>query len=88
MEGRGKSVVPGNLMPLFWIVHDIDGARVVRIQEGGALIFARLHAAMDGFGGTYIEAHVLDAKTAKKIPKRMIGRTLTISEVNTLLDRL
>ena len=59
--------------PLWWLVHEIDGARVVRIQEGGALIFARLNAAIDGFGGAFVEAHPLDAKTAKKIPKRMVG---------------
>ena len=52
----------GNLMALFWLVHEIDGARVVRIQEGGALIFARLNAMIDGFGGTFVEAHALDAK--------------------------
>ena len=74
--------------PLWWLVHEIDGARVVRIQEGGALIFARLNAAIDGFGGAFVEAHPLDAKTAKKIPKRMIGRTLTLDEAAALLDRL
>ena len=26
------------LMALFWLVHEIDGERRVRIQEGGALI--------------------------------------------------
>ena len=43
---------------------------------------------IDGFGGEFVEAHVLDAKTAKKIPKRMIGRALTMSEASALLDRL
>ena len=32
-------------MPLFWLVHEVDGERVVGIQEGGALIFARLTAS-------------------------------------------
>ena len=41
--------------PLFWLVHDIDGVRVVRIQEGNAMIFARLHATIDGFGGAFVE---------------------------------
>ena len=27
---------------------------------------------IDGFGGKYVEAHALDAKTAKRIPRRMI----------------
>ena len=75
-------------MALFWLVHELDGERIVRIQEGGALIFARLSAMIDGFGGTFIEAHALDAKLAKKVPKRMIGRALTMSEAAALLDRL
>ena len=75
-------------MPLFWLVHEIDRERRVRIQEGGAMIFARLNAMIDGFGGKYVEAHVLDAKTAKRIPKRMVGRTLTLDEAAALLDRL
>ena len=43
---------------------------------------------IDGMGGTFVEAHALDAKTAKKIPKRMIGRALTPNEAKALLDRL
>ena len=49
-------------------MHEVDGERRVRIQEGNALIFARLNAVIDGFGGTFVEAHALDAKTAKQIP--------------------
>ena len=56
--------------------------------EGGALIFAQLNAMIDGFGGSFIEAHRLDADLAKKIPKLMIGRTLTFDEAAALLDRL
>ena len=47
-----------------------------------------LHASYDGFGGTFVEAHPLDAKTAKRIPKRMIGRSLTVDEAAALLERL
>ena len=43
---------------------------------------------IDGFGGTFVEAHALDAKLAKKIPKAMIGRTLTADEAARLLDKL
>ena len=64
-------------MALFWIVHEIDGERRVFIQEGSALIFARLDAAIAGFDdGVFVEAHMLDAKTAKKVPKKMIGRVV------------
>lgn len=75
-------------MPLFWIVHEINGVRRVHIQEGSAMIFARLNAMIDGFGGSFIEAHPLDADTAKKIPKTMTGRTLTMDEAAAVLDRL
>ena len=54
----------------------------------GALIVARLKASIAGFDGEFIEAHMLDAKSAKKIPKRMIGRALSLREANALLDRL
>jgi hypothetical protein len=32
-------------------VHKIGGQHCVRIQEGGALIFAQLNAMIDGFDG-------------------------------------
>jgi hypothetical protein len=41
-----------------------------------------------GSGGTFVEAHALDAKTAKKIPKAMRGRALTLTEAAALLDKL
>ena len=75
-------------MALFWLVHEIDDQPCVRIQEGGALIFAQLNAMKDGFGGSFIEAHRLDAEMAKKIPKAMTGRTLTMDEAAAVLDRL
>jgi len=58
------------------------------IRDDGALIYARLRAAMNGFGGSFIEAHALDARLTKKIPKRMIGKALTAREAAALLDRL
>jgi hypothetical protein len=76
------------LMPLFWLVHDIDGERTVRIEEAGAIIFARLQAAIDGFKGNFVEAHALDKPTAAKVPRKMIGRALTAREAAALLDRL
>ena len=76
-------------MALFWIVHEIDGKRCVFIQEVGALILARLKASIAGFDdGVFVEAHALDAKTAGKVPKKMIGRVLSPREVSALLDRL
>jgi hypothetical protein len=52
------------------------------------LIFARLDAALAGFDGDYVEAHRLDDKRAKKVPKKMIGRVLTEKEALALLDRM
>ena len=86
--GRARSVPLGEVMPLFWIVHEIDGERRIFIQEAGALIFARLKASIAGFDdGVFVEAHMLDAKTARKVPKKMIGRVLSPREVSALLDR-
>jgi hypothetical protein len=36
-------------MPLWWIVHEIDGERRIFIQKADGLIFARLYAAVAGF---------------------------------------
>jgi hypothetical protein len=84
----GHTAAYAPLMGLFWLVHEIDGERRVRIEDAGAMIFARLNAMIDGFGGTFVEAHQLDAATAKKIPKRMIGRALSADEAAALLDRI
>ena len=76
-------------MPLFWLVHEIDGERCIFIQEAGALIIARLKAAIAGFDdGVFVEAHMLDAKTARKVPKKMVGRALSPREVSALLNRM
>ena len=47
-------------MPLFWLVHDLNGERRIFIQEAGALIFARLKASIAGFDdGEFVETHML-----------------------------
>lgn len=75
-------------MPLFWIVHEIDGKRRIFIQAASTLIYARLWASTAGFEGTFVEAHKLDQQRARKVPKAMIGRVLTDREVAALLERL
>ena len=53
------------------------------------MITARIKASIAGFDeGTFVEAHALDAKTARKVPKKMIGRVLSPREVRALLDRM
>ena len=75
-------------LPLFWMVHTIDDAPAVFIQDARALIYARLAASCAGLPGTFLEAHALDAKTARKVPKAMTGRVLSQKEAAALLRRL
>jgi hypothetical protein len=73
---------------LFWLVYKSGRDLTVVIQPGGSLGFARLKAAVAGIEGEFQEGHELDAKTAKKVPKGMIGRVLTRKEAAALLKRL
>jgi hypothetical protein len=76
-------------MPIFWIVHQADdGARVVRVEQARAAIFARLQALIGKLPGTFVEAHQLDAATAKRIPAKLIGKTLTATEAKALIERV
>jgi|GEM_PF-3000177 len=75
-------------MPLFWIVHTKGRVPSIFIQDASAMVYARLAAAKAGFDGAFAEAHELDAKTAKKIPKQMIGRALSQKEAAALLKRM
>ncbi len=75
------------LMPLFWIVH--EGPQVF-IEDRSTLLYARMNIAMrgDAPASTFVEAHELDEKIAKKIPVRMIGRALSQREAKALLKRI
>ena len=74
---------------LFWLVHRDGGEQRYFIAEAGAPIFARLRAAIAGLPAeTFHEIHALDAATARKVPRRMIGRVLTQAEAEELLERL
>ena len=75
------------MMPLFWIAKTIDGERRYYIQEADWPIFAMLRAAIAGFPGQPEETIELDAKTARKVPKKMIGRVLSQKEAEALLAR-
>jgi len=58
-------------------------------DQAGALVGAGLARGKGRASPrTFVEAHALDAKTAKRIPRKMIGRSLTMDEAATLLDRL
>ena len=60
-------------MPLFWLVHEIDGERRVSIQEGSTLNFARLDAVIAGVEGVFVGGRMLDERHAKKVPKTVVG---------------
>ena len=74
-------------MPLFWIVHDDGKHRRVFIAEAQAMLFARLEAMFAKHPGDFVEGLALDGDSVGKVPKKLVGRTLTEQEVAELLDR-
>ena len=75
-------------MALFWIAKTHDGKQTYFIQEGSTALFASLRASIAGHEGTFEEAIELDAKTARRVPRKMIGRVLTQREAEVLLRRM
>ncbi len=74
---------------MFWLVFDADEGRVVVIQPGATLIFARVLAASQSqVVGKFVEGHRLDPKQVKRIPKSMIGKAITAKQAEALLRRL
>lgn len=74
-------------MPLFWLTYAVEGELLVHIQEGENLMMARMKASLAGQRGGFREAHELDLETAKRVPKAMIGRSLSRREAETLLKK-
>jgi hypothetical protein len=54
----------------------------------GHLMLARMRAGLGGQQGSFQEGHKLDLRTTMKIPKKMIGRTLSHQEAFRLLKQL
>lgn len=67
-------------MALFWLTFNTARGTEVFIIESAHVMMARIKASMAGQKGDFLECHQLDAKTAKKIPKKMIGRSLSRNE--------
>jgi hypothetical protein len=64
-------------MPLYWLCCRQNNQISVVIEPGASIIHARMRAGLAGLGeGTFTEAHELDEKTEKRVPKAMIGRRL------------
>jgi len=73
---------------LFWLTFKTKRQTEVFIAEAGFLGMARLKAGMASQQGEFQEGHQLDSQTTKKIPKQMIGRTLSREEAERLLKLL
>jgi hypothetical protein len=57
-------------------------------QEASSLIYARTEAHRAGCSGKFVEAHELDGATVKKLPKEVIGRTLSKAKARSVLQCL
>jgi hypothetical protein len=65
------------------------GKTCVYFQDAAHVVHARIKASFSGHEGEFVDAHELDAKTVKKVPKKMIGRVLSQEERRrALLERL
>ena len=73
---------------MFWLTFDTPRGTEVFIVDAGFVAMARVKAGMAGQTGEFQEGHQLDVKTAKKIPAKMIGRTLSHAEAFELLKRI
>jgi hypothetical protein len=73
---------------LWWVVKEVDGVRQFYIQEASTQMYAGLKSAIAGFEGELKEVIPLDAKTAKKLPKDLVGRVLKQREAMKLLKSL
>ena len=74
-------------MPLFWIAKTAGSAQTYFLQEATTALYASLRASLAGHHGKPSEVIALDDKTARKVPKKMIGRVLTQREAEALLKR-
>jgi hypothetical protein len=72
---------------LFWLVFKAKDISVI-IQPAGHIIEARMRAMLANVPGEFQEGHELDDKTAKKVPKAMIGRLMSREEATALLRKL
>lgn len=75
-------------MALWWIVNKTDGQMSVSVHEAESQIAARMRANLAGHTGTFSEAYQLDTKTAKKMPKDLVGRVLSQKEALRLLKKI
>ena len=75
-------------MSLFWIAKIADGETTYFLPEANTPLYASLRSAIAGHDGKPTDIIALDAKTARKVPKKLIGRILTQREAEALLKKL
>lgn len=75
-------------MHLFWLTFKASRGIEVRIVETGFLAMARIKAGLAEQQGEFQEGHQFDINTAKKIPAKMLGRTLSHKGAFALLKRI
>ncbi len=74
-------------MALFWVAKIENGETTYFLQEASTQLYASLRASIAGQKGKPVESIELEDKTARKVPKKMIGRVLLQSEAEALLAR-
>jgi hypothetical protein len=74
---------------LFWVakIND-DGETTYFLQEASTQLYASIRSAIAGHVGKPTDIIELDAKSARKVPKRMVGRVLIQKEAEALLSRM
>ncbi len=73
---------------LYWLVYGKGNDITLFIQPASTIVYARLKAAIAGIDGEYKEGYELDAKMARKVPKKQIGKPLSQKQANALLKEL
>jgi hypothetical protein len=73
---------------LFWLVYGEGADITLFIQPASTIVSARLKAAIAGMDSGFQEGYELEAKMARKVPKKQIGKPLSQKEANALLKKL
>jgi hypothetical protein len=83
-KDREKPRVPR----LFWLVYGESPSITLFIQPAETMVFAQLKASIAGMEGKCKEIYALDAKMARKVPKKLIGKALNQKQANALVKKL
>lgn len=76
------------VMRLYWLTFATARGTEVQIREAPYMVMGAIEAAIAGQAGRYQAGLELDARTAKRIPKKMIGRGLSRKEAEQLLKKI